>query len=414
MCFRKTNKLIQYIAFCGCLLVVCNSFAVILKLPPIAPKITSPSLTPFPPQLIYENKLRSSVKKNKLQQSLVSNTFKFETHKNTIKLAKGENLTVEMPKNFQFSPFIINPMALNLSLSLISLPPLEAPIIPNKQLASTNKNESTIWASMSEDFSMDHYVNRSEVNAQMAIWQRNKKDLYQLLKTAAPYISYVYEQTKKQGLPAELALLPIIESEFNPHNRSNKGATGIWQIMPGTASDLGLKNRHGYDGRRDIVASTNAALSYLRSLHKTLGSNWQLALAAYNWGPGKVQAAVNRRKLSSPSSFWNLQNIPKETRAYVPKLLALAEMIQNPKRYHITLPIVENGPQLALVKVDAHVDLKQIAASTGISVKTMRQLNPGYSNMYTVPGVPNTLLIPIEKIALLKGKKQTSAWISLS
>lgn len=268
---------------------------------------------------------------------------------------------------------------------------------PPAQASQPSKN-SSMWASMSQHFHLDQRTTKAAVNTQIAILQKHQDNLYKILQNAAPYISYVFEQTQKRGLPAELALLPIVESDFNPNCRSNKGALGIWQIMPGTASELGLKNNHAYDGRRDIVASTDAALKYLNDLGNTFDGNWELALAAYNWGPGNIQKAVRYKS----SNFWALHRLPEETEQYVPKLLALAAIIQDPARYNIKLPPVLSGPQLASIQVGSRVDLAKIAKSTNVDIKTMRQLNPGYRNMATAAGAPNTLLVPADKAHAFK------------
>ncbi len=281
----------------------------------------------------------------------------------------------------------------NTELSLVSL---------EQSRFGTPASASSLWASMGQHFDLNHETNHSQVDTQIAWLQHHQNALYNTLRTATPYISYVYEQTKKQGLPAELALLPIVESGFNPYAHSKAGANGLWQIMPNTAPGLGLKNNRAYDGSRDVVASTTAALNYLTTLHQTFHGNWEVALGAYNWGPGNMQYAVHHQtKWYKKTNFWDL-HLPTQTENYLPKLLALAEVIQNPARYHIQLPAVGDAPQLQPVKVGARVDLKQVALSSGISIKTMRRLNPGYRNMATAPGAPNTLLVPIDKSGALK------------
>jgi membrane-bound lytic murein transglycosylase D len=262
--------------------------------------------------------------------------------------------------------------------------------------------EQTLWTSMSSSFSLDHETTRAEVMEQIRRLQKHQASLYKTLESTQHYISYVYHETKKRGLPAELALLPLVESHFNPDAHSKAGATGLWQLMPATATDLGIKDNHAWDGRRDIVASTEAALVYLNYLGLNFRQDWHLALAAYNTGPGRVQSAVAKQsKWYKSAKFWDL-NLPQETRNYVPQLLALAAVIKDPARYGIKLPPISNQLHLASVQVGAKVDLKKIAQSTGIDVETMRKLNPGYRHMATTPGAPNTLLVPAEKIGLVQ------------
>lgn len=201
----------------------------------------------------------------------------------------------------------------------------------------------SIWADMGEQFQLASNFDRPEVIAQIAWLQAHKDDLYVILQSSSPYISYVYEETKKRGLPAELALLPIVESEYDPNAQSNKGAKGVWQLMASTATDLGLKSNHAYDARKDTIATTKVALNYLSNLHQAMQDDWLLAMASYNYGPGNVQNAMQQQKRwYSRTSFWNL-HLPKQTQAYVPKVLALAAVIRNPAHYGIKLPPISQG-----------------------------------------------------------------------
>ncbi len=247
---------------------------------------------------------------------------------------------------------------------------------------------------MGESFSLNHQVNQIKVDEQISLLQHNQQALYKTLQRAAPYISYIFDQTKKAGLPTELALLPLVESKFDPYARSGPGATGVWQIMPQTASRLGLKNNASYDGRRDLVASTHAALTYLTYLHSIFRKDWEIALAAYNYGPGNIHSALRRQTgWYAAADFWRLK-LPSQTKNYIPKLYALAEVIQNPDRYHIRLPAISNDVRLTSVQVGAHVNLRQVADNTGVSIGTLAKLNPGYTKLATAKGAPNTLLIP--------------------
>lgn len=279
------------------------------------------------------------------------------------------------------------------SLSAAKAPPLLATPPATEKTSPPTDTHTSIWKSMGDSFSLNHQVDQAKVDRQISLLQRNQRALYQTLEKAAPYISYIYDQTKKEGLPTELALLPLIESKFNPNARSVFGATGVWQIMPETAYRLGLKNNYAYDGRRDLVASTHAALGYLNHLHSIFRKDWEMALAAYNWGPGNVQMAIRRQGSWYTANFWHLR-LPTQTQNYVPQLLALAEVIKNPDRYHIRLPNISDNLHLASVQVGAHVNLQQVANSTGVSIKTLAKLNPGYTRLATTKGAPNTLLIP--------------------
>jgi membrane-bound lytic murein transglycosylase D len=237
---------------------------------------------------------------------------------------------------------------------------------------------------------------RDEVQKQIKILQKNPKALYNKLKEAEPYIAYIYHETQKRQLPAELALLPIVESGFNPHAKSHAGALGLWQIMPQTGTHLGLADAKHYNSRKDIIASTHAALTYLAHLKQNFQNDWFIALSAYNWGPGNVRKIIKQGKWYKRTDYWAMK-MPQETKQYVPKLLALAEIIKNPARYNIVLPTITTKPTLASVQANDKVDLRAVAASSGIDMDTMKKLNPGYTNLATAKNAPNILLVPAHK-----------------
>jgi len=212
---------------------------------------------------------------------------------------------------------------------------------------------------------------------------------------ASPYLFYIVEQLEARNMPGELALLPMLESAFEPRATSNKGAAGLWQFIPGTGRSFGLKQDVWYDGRRDITASTRAALDYLTLLHKQFNHNWMLALAAYNAGEGRVQKAIDRNKQAGkPTTFWYL-DLPKETREYVPKLLALAKVVEYPERHSISLPPIENKPYFIPVDLDKSLDFNKVAKLANIKMEVLKGLNPGYRRASTHPNGPRQLLLPI-------------------
>lgn len=259
----------------------------------------------------------------------------------------------------------------------------------------------TIWHSMRSDFTLDHQVHSARVQAEIKKLLADQNRLYNILKSASPYIYFIFNQTKVRGLPAELALIPVIESEFNPYDRSKKGATGLWQLMPQTAHELGVKVRSGYDGRRNVIDSTKAALAYFDDLGNYFNGNWLLAIAAYNCGQYRVQSAERR---SGSHSFWNLR-LPTETKYYVPRLLAVAAIVKNPEKYGIHLPPVSNEPYFAEVKVDKPVNLDQVAKSSGINPKTLDKLNPDYHRTSMVKKKGSySLLVPVHHITAVKQK----------
>jgi len=218
-----------------------------------------------------------------------------------------------------------------------------------------------------------------------------------VVKRGAPYIHHIIDTLEQRDMPLEIALLPIVESAFDPFAYSPGRASGMWQIIPGTGRALGLKQNWWYDGRRDVIASTDAALDYLESLNKRFGGDWLLALAAYNSGGGTVSKAIKRNtKKGLATDFWSLK-LPKETQGYVPRLLALAELFEQPEKYGLSLDPAQNEPYFASVELPYQIDLAQAAELAGISMEEMYKLNPGFNRWATDPSGPHRLVIPIEK-----------------
>jgi membrane-bound lytic murein transglycosylase D len=273
---------------------------------------------------------------------------------------------------------------------------------------TTNANISTsgvdghvsaesIWNSISRGFKLDHRTQSKRVQAEIRELLADQTKLYQILEASAPYIYYIHKQTEKKGLPAELALIPVIESEFNPNDHSNKGATGLWQLMSATANELGVKVKSGYDGRRNVVSSTNAALAYFKDLGNMFNGDWYLAIAAYNCGQVKVQSVVRR---TGSHDFWDLP-LSRETKCYVPKLLAVAAIIANPEKYGVQLPHVTDKPYFSEVKAEKSVNLLELAKATDIDADELRILNPDY-NRGKVPKAKDgaySLLVPVDAVS---------------
>ena len=265
-------------------------------------------------------------------------------------------------------------------------------------LASSHTNTSTdIWSQLRSDMQLPSYENKLQVQEQIQWYMKHQDYLYQIINRSSPYIYYVYQQVKQRNLPTELVLLPIIESEYNPFTTSSVGASGLWQLMPDTARGFGVRQDLGFDGRRDIHISTNAALDYLTYLQSYFGGDWLLATAAYDAGEGKIQNAIHRNAVQDKgTSFWSL-SLPLETRYYVPRLLALASIIKNPEKYNIKLPSISGQPYLAQVNVDISID--RAAKLAGMTAKELKQLNPGYKNSTRFPKQSYLLLFPIERIS---------------
>ncbi len=213
---------------------------------------------------------------------------------------------------------------------------------------------------------------------------------------ASRYMFHIVEELEKRNMPLEIALLPIVESAFDPFAYSHGRASGMWQIIPGTGKMLGLKQNWWYDGRRDVIASTDAALTYLERLHKRFDGDWLLALAAYNSGAGNVSKAIRKnKKRNKPLDFFHL-DLPRETKAYVPRLLALAQLVKTPEKYAIELPSIVNDSYFEVVDVGSQIDLAQAAELAGIEMATLYHLNPAFNRWATDPKGPHQLLVPKE------------------
>ena len=218
-----------------------------------------------------------------------------------------------------------------------------------------------------------------------------------VVERARPFLFYITEQIEQHNMPLELALLPIVESAFDPFAYSHGRAAGMWQFIPGTAKRFGIRQSWWYDGRRDVKASTQGALDYLTYLNKYFDGNWLHALAAYNSGEGRVRRAIRKnKKLGKPTDFWSL-DLPRETRAYVPKLLALADILRNKQTYDFAWPTIENVPVIEVVDISSQVDLAFAADLAGMKLDDLQALNPGFNRWATDPDGPHHLILPIDK-----------------
>lgn len=250
-----------------------------------------------------------------------------------------------------------------------------------------------VWSRLREGFVLQGQI-RPAVQAYIDRFRKHPQQIERVLRRGEPYLFHILGRVEARGLPGELALLPVVESAFDPFASSPAGAAGIWQFMPATASHLGLPRDWWVDGRRDIVAATEAALDYLDELHGRFDGDWLLALGAYNAGRTRVNAAIrHNRSRGKPTDFWHLR-LPEETRSYVPKLMALRAVIVDPSAYGITLPHIANVPYFTSVDTQGQLDLKVAARLSGASVEQLRRLNPGLVRSVTPPGVSHALLIP--------------------
>jgi membrane-bound lytic murein transglycosylase D len=213
---------------------------------------------------------------------------------------------------------------------------------------------------------------------------------------AAPYLYYIVSEIEARDLPLEIALLPFIESAFQPYAYSRARATGLWQFMSATGGRFGLKQDWWYDGRRDVVAATGAALDYLTYLRDMFDGNWLHAIAAYNCGEGNVSRAIKRNKAAGKrTDFWNL-NLPAETRAYVPRLLAMTRIVADPEKYGLSIEGIPDTPYFLQVETGGQISIAVAAELAGVTTEQMYDLNPAYHRWATDPTGPHKLLVPVE------------------
>lgn len=255
-----------------------------------------------------------------------------------------------------------------------------------------------IWDVLREEFTLAHYEDNPFVQDKIDWYMHNQDYLLRSATRAAPYLYYILQQVKKRHLPAELVLIPIVESGYNPFSLSIMGAAGIWQLMPATAADLGVRQDWWFDGRRDVITSTRAALNHFAYLENVYEGNWLLAFAAYDTGEGNLHAAIVKNiRYGRDTDFWSLP-VATETKNYVPSLLALAVIISHPDQYPVYFPPVKNAPYLAQVDTGAPLNLKYAASLAGMRYKNLIQLNPGYSHQSIPHKGPYKLILPIENV----------------
>ncbi|TRO44836.1 LysM peptidoglycan-binding domain-containing protein [Pseudomonas sp. ALS1279] len=258
-----------------------------------------------------------------------------------------------------------------------------------------------IWERVRDGFKLQDEIGINPRIERVRLWYAsNPKHVNTVSERSAPYIHYIVERLAERDMPMELALLPVIESAYDPLAYSSAHAVGLWQFIPSTGRHYNLRQTNWYDGRRDVTASTEAALNYLSRLHEMFNGDWLLALAAYNAGEGRISRAIERNeKLGLPSDYWNL-SLPKETEDYVPKLLALSQVILTPEAYSVSLSPIANEPYFEQIAIKQHMDLSRVAKLADLDEQELLQLNPAYKRGITLDG-PQHLLVPTDKAEML-------------
>jgi len=273
-----------------------------------------------------------------------------------------------------------------------------------KNQVAKQQDHVDLWLLIKDELQFDQNINHRSVKDKIAWFARNQDYIDRVADRAQPYLFHIITKLKERDMPLDLALLPIVESAYHPFAYSPSRASGIWQFIPSTGKRYGLKQNWWYDGRRDIVAATDAALDYLEMLHKRFNGNWFHALAAYNVGEGRVERAIRRnKKAGKKTDFWSLR-LPRETRGYVPSLLAIAEILKNNNKYNISFKTIQNKPHFESINIGSQIDLATVSKLSGLSINEVYTLNPGFNRWATDPKGPHRLLIPLDKAEDFKQK----------
>lgn len=383
-----------------------------------------------------------------IQTGMIQNsTSNLNTNINTNILNTNTNSNIQNAQNIQKNPITINTTSTNTTstnTTSINTPQNMAikktnfvewqkisPQAPFNQsafsfgetselnIANAKKNQADVLITNNNQISPNNPPHTLAFNQDGDLWYRirqgfaipklqtdlvqNRRDWYlaqpayftRITERANKYLYHIVEEVAKRKMPMELALLPIVESAFNPTANSSAKAAGIWQFMPKTGQYFNLQQSAFIDERRDVLQSTNAALDYLQKLHGMFG-DWHLALAAYNWGEGSVMRAIAKNKAQGlPLDYLSL-NMPQETRYYVPKLMAVREIIENAASYQVKLPAIANHPYFLSVKIKEDIDVSEILRLAGLSMQDFLMLNPGYKKPVIAAASSPEILLPWE------------------
>ncbi len=292
-----------------------------------------------------------------------------------------------------------NPMMANAGYgNLAKVSPVKKKV---KKKVKKQAKKDDIWNRISKGYKLSS-VNNWRIRRFENQMLSSSSYFTRISRNAGPYLYHIVTEVEKRGMPLEIALLPAIESAFKPLALSSKRAAGLWQFMPATGKMYGLQQNYSYDGRRDIIKSTRAALDYLQELEDIFGGDWLLALAAYNYGPGNVLKALHRNERQGRATdYWSLR-LPRETSEYVPKLLAFAKIVANHKKYGMKLPNIANKPYFQRVNVGRQIELSLAAQLAGISWGQFKLLNPAYKRKMTVAYGQHQIVLPIRNARRFK------------
>jgi len=251
-----------------------------------------------------------------------------------------------------------------------------------------------LWQRIRDGFSLEHHLDEARVQSELRWYANHPEYLNRVATRASRYLFHIVDALEQRQMPMELALLPIVESAFDPFAYSHGRASGLWQFIPATGRTYGMQVDYWHDGRRDVRAATTGAINYLDRLHSRLDDDWFLALAAYNSGEGNVRYSMRKNsKAGKPLDFFSL-GLLEETRAYVPRLLAISAIIADPAKYNIELLPIANEPYWEMVNTGSQLDLSVAAEIAEISIDELYLLNPAFNKWSTHPDGPHELLLP--------------------
>lgn len=270
------------------------------------------------------------------------------------------------------------------------------PTTPTNEQVATPSAPTDLWERIAAGRQLHGFEDELAVRGMVQFYAGQQRHITDSAERARPYLRHIVDNLEARNMPMELALLPLVESSFDPFAGGGKRASGLWQFMPITAERFGLNNNQWYEGRRDVLLSTRAALDYLSWLHGRF-DDWLLAIAAYNAGEGRVGRAIEAAAAQGkPQDYWHL-DLPTETERYIPKLLAFSELLEHSQRFDITWPRTPDEATFVAVELPARTSLATAADMMGVSMMRLRNLNPALRGNITQPGGPHVLLVPVDR-----------------
>ena len=320
------------------------------------------------------------------------------------KVAVAQTATISPPT---ITPVVIPQQTASNSTSgstQAAKPPVEVVNATQALTADATPAQQDIWQRIRGGFGMRQQD--SKQIARYEQWYASRPEYVdRMTERGKRYLYFIVDEVEKRGMPMEIALLPMIESAFNPGAYSSARASGIWQFIPSTGKNFGMQQNWWYDGRRDVVSATKGALDYLQKLHDQFGE-WDLALAAYNCGENSVMRAQARnRKLHKPTDYASLR-LPKETRGYVPKLMAVKNIVSYPESFGLTLTDVPNKPYFAEITPSRHIDVEMVASMAEISMEEFTALNPAHNRPVILKKEDEVILLPVANVDIFHANLQ--------